>query len=97
MKSLPLAIAAVALYALHQDVWFWRTARPLVFGFMPIGLFYHAAFCVAVALYIWTLTALAWPSHLEENLATRPRDLEGPDDEDQRSPGGRPPSVKDPR
>ena len=39
-----LAIGAVVLlYLLHQDFWFWRDARPLVFGFLPIGLFYHAA------------------------------------------------------
>ena len=56
----PLAI--VALYALHQDVWFWRTARPLVFGFLPIGLAYHAAYCVAAALLMWALTTFAWPT-----------------------------------
>ena len=40
-----VAVAAVVLlYVLHQDFWFWREARPLVFGFLPIGLFYHAAF-----------------------------------------------------
>ena len=32
---------------LHQDVWLWRSARPLVFGFLPIGLFYHACYAVA--------------------------------------------------
>ena len=37
-----LTIATLTLYALHQDIWFWRTARPLVFGFLPIGLVYHA-------------------------------------------------------
>ena len=46
----------VVLYVLHQDVWFWREARPLVFGFLPVGLAYHAAYCVAVALLMWTLT-----------------------------------------
>ncbi len=44
-----LAVAAVVLlYVLHQDFWFWREARPLVFGFLPIGLFYHAAFTAGV-------------------------------------------------
>jgi len=60
---LPLAI--VILYVLHQDVWFWRTARPLVFGFLPIGLAWHGAYCVAVALLMWWLTRVAWPAHLE--------------------------------
>ena len=43
------------LYVLHQDFWFWREARPLVFGFLPIGLFYHAAFTVASAGVLWLL------------------------------------------
>lgn len=25
------------LYLLHQDFWFWREARPLASGFLPIG------------------------------------------------------------
>jgi hypothetical protein len=62
-----LAVAAVALlYVLHQDFWFWRDARPLVFGFLPIGLFYHAAFTVASTAALWLLVTFAWPSHLEE-------------------------------
>ncbi len=66
LKTLALALAIVALYALHQDFWFWRTARPLVFGFLPVGLAYHGAYCVASALLMWTLTTVAWPHHLDE-------------------------------
>jgi hypothetical protein len=62
-----LTAVIVGLYLLHQDVWFWRVARPLVFGFLPIGLAYHAAFCLASALLMWALTRLAWPAHLEED------------------------------
>jgi len=56
---------AAALYALHQDFWFWREARPLVFGFLPIGLFYHAAYTVAISALMWVLVRTHWPSHLE--------------------------------
>jgi Protein of unknown function (DUF3311) len=69
LKTLALAIAIVLLYVLHQDIWFWRTARPLVFGFLPIALAYHGAYCVAAALLMWTLTTVAWPHHLEEDAA----------------------------
>ena len=62
-----LTFAIVALYLLHQDIWFWRTARPLVFGFLPIGLAYHALYCVAAAALMWALTKLAWPAHLHED------------------------------
>jgi Protein of unknown function (DUF3311) len=68
MKRALLAIAVVALYALHQDVWFWRTPHPLAFGFLPIGLFYHACFTVAASLLMWVLVKLAWPAHLEEEI-----------------------------
>ena len=65
MNKLLLTLAVTALYLLHQDFWFWNTARPLVFGFLPIGLAWHAAYCLAVALLMWWLTRVAWPSHLE--------------------------------
>jgi hypothetical protein len=60
-----LAVAITALYLLHQDFWFWREARPLVFGFLPVGLAYHALYCLAVTGLMWALTRIAWPSHLE--------------------------------
>ena len=66
MRTLLLGLAVVALYALHQDFWLWSSARPLVFGFVPIGLFYHACYSVAAALLMWLLVARAWPSHLED-------------------------------
>jgi hypothetical protein len=74
MTRLLLVIAVVLLYLLHQDFWFWREARPLVFGFLPVGLAYHAAYCVAVTLLMWTLTRVAWPTHLETPAPGRTRD-----------------------
>ena len=68
MKRALLVLAVAALYVLHQDVWFWRTSRPLVFGVLPIGLFYHGCFSVAAALLMWALVKFAWPSHLEEEV-----------------------------
>lgn len=68
-KARPYLIVAVAaLYALHQDFWFWRAARPFVFGFIPIGLFYQMCFSVAASLLMWMLVKYAWPSHLEEEV-----------------------------
>jgi Protein of unknown function (DUF3311) len=68
MRQILLVAAVVALYILHQDFWFWRTARPLVFGFVPIGLFYQACFSVAAALLMWLLVKFAWPGHLEREV-----------------------------
>jgi hypothetical protein len=61
-----LGLAIALLYVLHQDLWFWTTARPLVLGFIPIGLAYHGLYCVAASLLMWALTRLAWPAHLEQ-------------------------------
>ena len=60
------AVVAV-LYLLHQDVWLWQQARPLLFGFLPVGLTYHAAYCLGVAVLMWALTRFAWPSHLDQD------------------------------
>ena len=61
-----LTSIVVAVYVLHQDVWFWRNARPLVFGFLPIGLFYHAAFCLLCSAVMMLLVKFAWPLNLDE-------------------------------
>jgi hypothetical protein len=58
-------VIVLLIYALHQDLWFWREARPLVFGFLPVGLFYHAAFTAACSVLLWWLVRVAWPEHLE--------------------------------
>jgi hypothetical protein len=71
LKKGLLTLAVVVVYALHQDIWFWRTARPLVFGFVPIGLAYHAAFSAAASFVLWLLVAYAWPSHLEDQDGRR--------------------------
>ena len=65
MKNTLLVLATLALYLLHQDVWLWRSARPLVLGFLPIGLFYHAVYCLLAALLMRLLVVQAWPAHLE--------------------------------
>jgi hypothetical protein len=67
VKNILLVLAVVILYVLHQDIWFWRSSY-LVFGFIPIGLFYQGMFSVAAALLMWLLVTYAWPSHLEEEV-----------------------------
>ena len=62
---MPTAFIVAALYALHQDVWFWRAARPLVFGFLPIGLVYHAAYTIVVSALLAWLVRVHWPGHLD--------------------------------
>jgi hypothetical protein len=61
-----LAVAAI-LYVLHQDLWFWRTPEPLVFGFLPVGMFYHAAYTALIAVVLAVLARAYWPAHLEDH------------------------------
>ena len=60
------ALLVAAIYVLHQDFWYWREARPLVFGVLPIGLFYHVAYTLATSLLLWVLVRMLWPSQLDE-------------------------------
>jgi hypothetical protein len=74
MTKTLLVFATVLLYALHQDVWLWRTARPLAFGFLPAGLFYHALYSVAAAGLMALLVRFAWPGHLERHAERDSKD-----------------------
>jgi hypothetical protein len=67
MKNALLILLVLLFCAAHQDFWFWREARPLVFGFVPIGLFYHACYALAAAGLLAILVRFAWPSHLEKD------------------------------
>ena len=61
------ALVLLAFFALHQDLWFWREARPLVFGVLPVGLAWHAGYTLAVSAIMAVLVRRAWPSHLESD------------------------------
>ena len=66
IKKLLLLLLILAVYALHQDIWNWNKADPLVFGFLPIGLAYHAAYSILASAMMAVLVACAWPKQLEE-------------------------------
>jgi hypothetical protein len=66
MRRVLLVLLALALLVLHQDFWNWAEYKPLAFGFLPIGLTYHAIFCVACSILMWLLVTFLWPKHLEE-------------------------------
>jgi hypothetical protein len=62
MPTARTALLIAVFYVLHQDVWFWRTAEPVVFGVLPIGLFYHVAYTVATPLLLWRLVRAHLPA-----------------------------------
>lgn len=69
MRTAVLTLSVILLYLLHQDFWFWRDGR-LVFGVLPVGLFYHAVYCVACAALMWALVRFAWPADDELRTGT---------------------------
>jgi len=56
----------VLLVILHQDDWFWLDGT-LVWGFIPIGLFYHACLSLAAGIVWYLATRYCWPRNLEKH------------------------------
>ena len=58
-------LLVLILVILHQDFWNWNSDT-LVFGFIPIGLFYHIGISLAAGFVWWLACTFAWPKELEE-------------------------------
>jgi len=59
-----LWILVLVLIVLHQDNWLWTDDR-LIFGFLPIGLFYQACISLAAGALWWWATIYCWPKDLD--------------------------------
>jgi len=70
--SIIAIVVFIILAILHQDVWNWDNAN-LVFGFLPVGLAYHAAYSLIAATFWAIVMKFAWPTRLEE-WADEPND-----------------------
>jgi Protein of unknown function (DUF3311) len=66
MKKLLLFLLIAGVYVLHQDFWNWKSTD-LIFGFVPIGMAYHAGYSVLAAIMMAILVKFAWPEHLEQS------------------------------
>lgn len=55
-----------ALIVLHHDVWWWNSTRPLAFGFIPVGLTYHATISLAAGLLWWLAVTYCWPRDVDD-------------------------------
>lgn len=60
-----LSLLVLGVFLLHQDFWNWRKSD-LVFGFLPVGLAYHAAYAILAAVLMAVLVKFAWPKELDE-------------------------------
>ena len=61
-------LLVLVLLIIHQDNWFWNDPR-LVFGFIPVGLFYHACISIAAATIWYLAIRFAWPVKPENAVA----------------------------
>jgi hypothetical protein len=73
LRNLLLTLLVIAVYLLHQDFWNWKKANPLILGFLPIGLAYHAAYSMLASIMMAILVKFAWPHHIE---ISEPQDAE---------------------
>jgi len=62
------AVFLVVLFLRH-DYWNWDTPGYLLFGFLPVGLWWQGLVTILASCMMWLMVALAWPSHLEEQAA----------------------------
>jgi len=65
MKKIIYA-SIILLAILHHDWWWWDNSETLVFGFIPIGLAYHAGISVTAGI-LWALVVkYCWPGELDD-------------------------------
>jgi hypothetical protein len=64
-----LTLWIVIVFVLHQDVWNWTKATPLLLGLLPPGLAYHLGYSVLAAITMALLVRFAWPAHLDDDDA----------------------------
>ena len=64
-RKLLLSLMVMTVFLLHQDFWNWNKTEPLMFGFLPFGLAFHAAYAVLAAIMMALLVKFAWPTDLD--------------------------------
>lgn len=58
--------AILLLIVLHHDVWNWDS-RTLIFGIIPLTLFYHVGISIAASVVWFVATRCAWPTDVDED------------------------------
>jgi uncharacterized membrane protein len=65
LRKFSLSLLVIVVFLVHQDFWNWKNAEPFVFGFLPVGLAYHAGYAVLAAIMMALLVKFAWPNDLD--------------------------------
>ncbi|MBX3394839.1 MAG: hypothetical protein KF841_05690 [Phycisphaerae bacterium] len=68
MKKAIAIFGFLLLVVAHQDFWWWHTHEPLVFGFIPVGLAWHAGISICAACLGAFAVRFCWPRDLEQSV-----------------------------
>jgi hypothetical protein len=60
-----LVVAFFVVLILRHDYWWWKDARPLLFGFLPVGLWWQGLVSILACIMMWLMVRFAWPGRLE--------------------------------
>jgi hypothetical protein len=60
-----LTLAAIAVLVMRHDYWFWDTPYPLLFGSLPVALWWQAVVSLSACALMWLMVRFAWPQELE--------------------------------
>lgn len=76
LKRGRLIISALVLLllVLHQDNWNWENSN-LVFGFVPVTLFYQMCISLAAGAVWFLATRIAWPDDVEEKVLSEIKEM----------------------
>jgi hypothetical protein len=61
-----LTVIFLIVLFLRHDYWQWDEPGYLLFGFLPLGLWWQAGVCILASIMMALMVYLAWPAHLEQ-------------------------------
>lgn len=64
-RTRAIVLVTIVLFVLHYDFWFWGD-KTLLFGFLPIGLAWHAGLSILSSICWLGCVIWAWPREIEE-------------------------------
>ena len=67
-RSHQISAGRSGVLVLRHDYWNWDTPHPLLFGFLPVGLWWQGMVSVLACGMMWLMVRFAWPGELEEEV-----------------------------
>ncbi len=65
-----LTLIVLGVITLRHDFWWWDVPGPLLFGFLPAGLWWQGLVSLLAAGMMWLMVQYAWPGHLEREVVS---------------------------